>query len=214
MKILKTAAITAFAVALLAAAVYLFPASTIGWLGYILTADQDPRPSDAIVMMLGGECPERPIKAAELYREKLAPRIVMSSGYINREVLKSAPAGYEWLPISGRFITALRSLGVSRDDIHIVDSSHAFDSAYELAAVADYLRKNGWKRAILVTTVQHTRRVNWIWSRVAPDIEHTTVAANLPRWDKWWQDPAYVRLVGYEYFSLLKEVLRRAGVLE
>ncbi len=181
-----------------------FPRAVLGRISSFLLVDEEPQPSDAIVVLAGGEA-ERVLKAAELYHLGLAPRIVFIQGYTNPKTLQAAPSGFIF-PGSGTIYSiALQSLGVPTAALVQIPSLDAFDTAHELHAVALYLRAQGWNSVILVTSAAHTRRSSTIWQRVSGGTKHYTVAAPVPGFEQWWKWGATRRAVAYEYGALIKE---------
>ncbi len=118
----------------------------------------DPTPSDAIVMLLGG--PEsRPYKAAALYREGYAPRIVLCAGQ---------PAREGFARESHAAVRAMAVSGVPLSAITIIDKKtmSTFDEANAILPLA---KERGWKSLIVVTTSFHTRRSRFAFSRIFRD---------------------------------------------
>jgi uncharacterized SAM-binding protein YcdF (DUF218 family) len=135
----------------------------------------DPAPSDAIVMLLGG--PEaRPRKAATLFREGLAPRVLLCTG-------PPPPPGM----VSEALYSArtLVNLGVIPGAITLVQA-HVTSTKEEAEAILAVARKDGMKRITVVTTSFHTARAGWIFRRVfrGSGIEVRTAAATDPLFDE------------------------------
>lgn len=186
-----------------------YPDQMIGWIGRGLVVDQTPQPSDAIVVLLGGETPDRVMKAHKLYLNKVAPRIVFGSGMFYPNVMDDAPPGTRWMTAGERYLKALRSWGTPKEALVMLPSEDAYDTAHELQVVVNYARKENFHRVTLVSSNTHTRRVSLIWQRIAPEIPADTVATPAPGYDRWWENGEYVRAVGYEVGALVKEFVRR-----
>ena len=128
-----------------------------------------------------------------------------------RNQLDTVPSGFRWPQSSDANLMGLQSLGVPREDIVVVDSPEAYDTAHELAAVGRYAVQQEWTRVLLVTSASHTRRARMIWRRVVPGITQVTVASAQPGFDHWWSSGRGRKAVLYEYGAITKELLRKIG---
>ncbi|MCC6954262.1 MAG: YdcF family protein [Deltaproteobacteria bacterium] len=185
-----------------------WPKTLLQPVGNYLVVDQPPIPSSAIVILLGGESAERVVKAVALYREGHSDRVVFGSGFVDR-TLTNVPQGFVWPTASSILRIALESALVNSGDIVTVNTEDAFDTSSELEAIAAKAREEAWPRVILVSSATHTKRVQIIWERIAPDISAVVVAARPERVQNWWLDSRIPREVAYEYGALLKEYSRR-----
>ncbi len=123
--------------------------------GYaLLFRVDDPAPSDAIVVLLGG--PEtRPAKAAELYRAGLAPRVLICSD------LGSLPG----MPGEAAYsIRRMIELGVPRAAIVQVPAT-VTSTKEEAEAILPVALAGGMTRITVVTTAFHTARSRWIFRK-------------------------------------------------
>jgi len=135
----------------------------------------DPAPSDAIVVLLGG--PEsRPARAAELYRAGVAPRVLFCTG-------TSPGAGLvgEWALIRHTLIAG----GVPPSALVIV-ASPVTSTKQEAEAILPVARGEGMRRITVVTTSFHTARARWIFRRVfgPSGIEIRMGASTNPHYDE------------------------------
>lgn len=153
----------------------------------ILCVDSGPVTADALIV-LGGGLHERPVRAAQLYKEHAAPRIIIT-GYgddlINRRLLLAA--------------------GVPASAIEIEPKSRTTQQNAEFTA--RLLRADGIRRAILVTSWYHSRRALKCFEHDVPGIKFYSRpsyfafkaadwkgrAAEVRR-DVYWE---YVKLPGY-----------------
>lgn len=190
---------------------WLFPHAILTPVAQFLVVCETPQPSDAIVILLGGDAPDRVFKAADLFRHSLAPRIVFGSGFVDQTFMKDAPPGFVWLAPSLRFETALESLGIPKEEIALIDTSSAFDTSGELSAIAAYARSHHWSRLVLVSSATHSRRVGIIWHRIAPDLPVFVCGAEDPELSTWWKSSRAIRSMGYEYGALIKEAFRQVA---
>ena len=181
----------------------LVPEYTIGLFSKFLVVQDKPQQSDAIVVMLGANTPDRVLKANELYQQGLAQRIVFGTGFVHDR--SNFPQEFRWPTPSFSYRLAFESLGFNQSNMLILNTSQAFDSSNELSAIAEYARSVGWNSIILVSSASHSRRVDLIWDRVAPDIRHYTVPAPQAGLKEWWKSSRYRSILFREYGALVKE---------
>lgn len=139
----------------------------------------DPAPSDAIMLLLGG-LGHRPEQAAALYHQGLAPRIVFVT-------LDDQLAHSDETPET---VHKLLRLGVPREAI-VVLPDRAESTRQEALALRKEAQRQGWKRITVVTSGFHTRRARWIFRRelAGTDLRiHMAIAPN-PKLDSrsWWR---------------------------
>jgi uncharacterized SAM-binding protein YcdF (DUF218 family) len=188
---------------------WLAPGSTLAPYGRWLVVNQEPADADATVVLLGGGAPDRVIKAKELLDGGFGKRIAFGTGYVDEARNYKPELKVEWPRASRAYEIAFDSVGIGSDKRVLIDTSGGFDTSGELQRVADYARKNDWKKVNLVSSALHTRRVYYVWNRVAPDIEGRVIAAPDPLLSEWWKHGYAVRAVGYETGALIKEGFRR-----
>jgi uncharacterized SAM-binding protein YcdF (DUF218 family) len=140
---------------------------------------QVPDKADLIVA-LGGDGGSRVLKAARLYREGWAQRIMLTG--IEGGDAAARDAFLEWRAL------LLNEHGVPRSALLFERS--AGNSREEAAAVRVWMAHEGWRRVIVVSDPPHLRRLQRIWSRTFQDtdIEFRLVASDMPGWaaDRWW----------------------------
>jgi uncharacterized SAM-binding protein YcdF (DUF218 family) len=134
----------------------------------------DPAPSDAIVVLLGGP-DHRPARAAELYQQGLAPVILLGHVPIDHELSEET--------LTRRYLLAH---GVPPGAIHIlppvVESTR--DEAFR---VLEYVRAHPTvRRVTIVTSAFHSGRARWIFRRVlrGTGIDIRVAAARVPEFDE------------------------------
>jgi uncharacterized SAM-binding protein YcdF (DUF218 family) len=196
-------------VLILCAIFYYYPERPLRLIGSLLVTANTPEKSDGIVLLLGGDSPNRIIKAGQLYNQGIAENVVFSSGFVDKEAIDAAPAGFDWDPPSVSIVRALKSLGVPESAIHIVPASAAFDTSHELQSVAAYAKEKGWNRMTLVSTPSHTHRVSMVWKRVSDGISADVVPSAAKGYERWWESGRYRREVAYEYLASIKELWSR-----
>jgi uncharacterized SAM-binding protein YcdF (DUF218 family) len=129
----------------------------------VLIVQTAVEPADAIVV-LGGESQGRPVEAARLYNEGLAPRVfVVGTGDNERNR------------------RALLRAGVPEDRITCETAS---ESTLENAMfVRPLLEKADVHRAILVTSSYHTRRALAVFQQRVPGISFLMASSRIGWWD-------------------------------
>lgn len=181
------------------------PQHSLGLLGKTLLVNEPPLPADGIVILLGANGPDRVYRAYQLYRNGYAKKLVFGSGYENTLLRDGIEEEILWPKPSTGYILALKSLGVPEEDIIVLPSTNAYDTAHELEVIAEYARAQGWSTVGIVTSAAHTLRTRLIWRRIAPDIFNYIVSAPAPGFSEWWNHGRYRQEVGYEYVALVKE---------
>jgi uncharacterized SAM-binding protein YcdF (DUF218 family) len=142
--------------------------------------------ADAIVV-LGGRVDIRPAAAAELYKQGLAPQILIP----RNEALDRQ---------------TLLHLGIPSQAIMAYGNN--LSSTYDEArAVAEWMTQNGARRIIVVAELFGSRRVRWVFNRVlAPIGAGVQVFVAVPQeynLDHWWAKKAFLNEVfKYLYYRL------------
>ncbi len=143
----------------------------------------DPEPSDAIVILLGGAS-HRPKLAADLFHRKIAPRIVFCQ-------IVGGPD--DLVHESERTRDMLIESGVPASAITVLNGNVAStrDEAQRIEKEWEAEGK-AWKSVTVVTTGFHTARARWIFRRTFndPSITFHMAAAEHPRFneDNWYRN--------------------------
>jgi uncharacterized SAM-binding protein YcdF (DUF218 family) len=128
----------------------LFAAAAIFFPQKFLCVDSGPVKADVIVV-LGGGAHERPERAAELFKEHAAPRIIVSGwgdDGINKYLLIAAGVPAEVIYIEGKSMT-------TRENAEFT---------------IKMLREKKWSRVIIVTSWYHSRRALACFEHYAPEM--------------------------------------------
>ncbi|MDH6373276.1 uncharacterized SAM-binding protein YcdF (DUF218 family) [Paenibacillus sp. PastF-3] len=143
-------------------------------IGIYLPIHQSPQPSDAIIVLSGGQ--GRVEKAAELYKAGYAPYIILSNA---KEITSR----------SGDMLQTALNLGIPQDAIY---TENAAESTYQNAEFTlPIMKEHDLQSAIVVSSDFHMRRVKLLYDRVykKSEIELTYVGSpsgyNAKR---WWSD--------------------------
>jgi uncharacterized SAM-binding protein YcdF (DUF218 family) len=202
---LRRALATAAALIALAAfaAPRLLPAA-----GRFLVEADPPEPADAIVV-LAGSYPDRILEAVELYRARLAPRILIcpepeSAGFRRlAELGVSVPRPFDL----NRMVA--EQLGVPAAAIEVLE--FAGNSTYgEAEAVLQTVLRRGYRSILLVTSKYHTRRAAEIYRFLSGG--QVKIIACPARDDdfqaeRWWTDRISTRRLIIEYQKWLNFLL-------
>jgi uncharacterized SAM-binding protein YcdF (DUF218 family) len=140
----------------------------------------DPAPSDAIVVLLGGPG-HRPETAAKLYRQGLAPVVlVCSSGYGSDVHLDETEM----------YLATLTRLGVPRAAVRVLPG-RVTSTREEAQRVRGLVQSRPIRRIIVVTTAFHTARARWVFRRVlrGTGIDVRMAAAEHPQFNEsnWYR---------------------------
>jgi uncharacterized SAM-binding protein YcdF (DUF218 family) len=193
-------------------------AALVVWLlpsaGRFLVEADPPERADAIVV-LAGSYPDRMLEAVQLYKDGLAPRILISrepdtAGFRRVAQLGVAvPRPYEINRMVGEH------LGVPADAIEVLP--HTGDSTFAEAqtVLAEVLRR-GYTSLVVVTSKYHTRRAGAIYRFLAGGRVRITVQPARDddfRVEGWWRDRTSTRRLIVEYEKWLNFLLlERWGV--
>lgn len=139
---------------------------------------QDRLENADVIIALGGDkrC-HREKHAAELYKRGLASHIIVSGvqyGY-----------GVHTGEAAKRYVV---SQGVPESAVTIIRDT--WNTRTEAIRLRDIMKKNGWRRGIVVTAAFHTRRALHTVEEAAPDLEF--ISSPVPAWegewrpDRWW----------------------------
>jgi uncharacterized SAM-binding protein YcdF (DUF218 family) len=121
------------------------------------------------------------------------------------------------LDVQGESRAALLSFGVPPAALVIIEKT-AQITEDELALVRQEARARGWRRLILVSSPDHTRRVKTIWYRRGGDggveaIVRASPYGSFPR-DDWWRDRRMAERVLHEYLGLAALYLGVSGWMQ
>jgi len=194
------AALSLLALVLLAWAVH---APVLRWLAWNLSIEDDLAEADAIVVVAGGT-PFRERAAADLYRQGWAPRVLISRP-LNPDAVEALVAlGVRPLDLQAESRQTLLRFGVPAGAL-VVLSEPARITEDELAVVKREAQTRGWRRVILVSTPEHTRRVKTIWYRGGSG-EVEAIVRGTPYGQPegpWWRSRRQAEAILHEYLGLM-----------
>ena len=166
-------------------------------------------PADAVVVLAGGS-PTREAAAAGLYHRGVAPFVVLSNDFTPDRVRELIALGVRRLDSQGESRLVLHKHGVPPDAI-VALAAPVKTTEAELRLVAEAARARGWRRVILVTSPQHSRRVKLVWARESSgSIEGLVALAKADDFsgDAWWRKRRQAENVLHEYLGLAAIYLR------
>jgi len=168
-------------VALVTAVAYFYPEK-------ILCVDSGPVAADVIVLLGGGQH-ERPGRAAELFRQHAAPRILITGAGddgINRQLLLAAGVPAAAIEVEGQSLT-------TRENAEFT---------------LNRLRAEKVHRVILVTSWYHARRAQKTFEHFAPELKYYSRPAYFAFDRQDWTRLGVAHKLELEFLKLLGYWLR------
>ena len=165
-----------------------------------LVVDDPLRPADAI-LLLNGDYNTRPFQAAALYRQGLAPLILVAQA-------EAQPAEALGLVRNDTQISiaVMEAKGVPADRIVLLPGP--VTSTYdEAVALRNYAAAHPLHSVLLVTSAFHTRRADWIVTRELAGLDVSLEVSAVP-YDgfdatNWWQSENGLIALNNEYVKLV-----------
>lgn len=140
----------------------------------------DPAPSDAIVILIGG-LRHRPAHAADLYKQGIAPVILIGTSTLRPNDLYNE---------TKTAVEELERAGVPRPAIVIMPGL-VTSTRHEAEKAVGIASSRGWKRITVVTTAYHTSRARWIFRKLlkGQDIDIRMAAAEASEFNEsnWYK---------------------------
>jgi len=177
------------------AGLYLFRGPILRTVGAWFVVNESLQPGDAIVV-LGDDnyLAERAARAAELFKERWAPRVVASGRYLR-----------PYATVTQLTQKDLADRGVPAAAI-VPFPNHGSNTREEAYEVQKLARRERWSRLLVVTSNYHTRRTRFIYRRVFDSsIDVRVVAARDSAFDpdRWWQSRGGLKILFNETVGLL-----------
>ena len=210
-RFLRAVAIAATAALLLFALTYWQRAAILNGIGRQLIREDVLAPADAIVVLSGG-VPAREMEAADLFREGMAPILLIphdpeSAG--RRQLRERGVMMESELELRLRI---LQSLGVPRAAIVVLDPEIP-STDVEAKLVVDHAVSRGLKSLIVVTTAMHTGRAGFVYERLVRKsgirvaVRRARTDPNTP--ESWWRSRVGLRDGLIEFQKTLVYRIRR-----
>jgi uncharacterized SAM-binding protein YcdF (DUF218 family) len=173
-------------------------------LGHLLHHD-DPLERADVIVVLAGSWLARVAEAGDLYREGLAPLIVLSRELPDDGERALRAKGIDVPGVTDVQVRALVAMGVPRDAIFLLEPQEA--TATEAARVGQLAPARGWRTIIVVTDKLHTARARLVMQR---HLEGTgaRVLMRGSRYDPadvdhWWRRRTDLRFALFEAQKML-----------
>ena len=170
--------------------------------GAFLVARSELASADVLVLLSGApNYTERAQRAAELWHEQRAPRILLTNDGTRgpwSEAEQRNPFFYE------KTLVELQRAGVPAESVYVLpqEVSSTYEEANQIKA---YAEANGIRSVLVVTSAYHSRRALWTYRRVFNDskfvIGMSPAAAANPA--VWWLTITGWRTVPVEYIKLI-----------
>ena len=161
--------------------------------GWLVTNDPIA-PADALIVLSGDSTGERVMQGVALWRQGVAPRVILSGGPIGR-----------WVTAAEIMRREALLLGLPSRAILLEEESR---STWEQAVkTLPMVKRLGARRVIIVTSPYHARRARWTFRRVfgPAGIEVLVSASPYSKFqaDRWWTREQDTEDVLLEYFKMV-----------
>ena len=188
-----------------AAVIVLCAVVFVPFAGRFLVYEDEVRHADVIFVLAGARA-ERWLEAVDLFREGIAPRIVLSPGELEHAEVVLRQRHIAFPNDAERARDAIVQLGVRADAVSILDGS-VDNTAQEAEALHTLARARGWRTIVVVTSKYHTHRAAFAFQREF-DGSGITILMHASRYDtsdpaRWWRHRADIRYVVSEIGKLL-----------
>ena len=174
-------------------------------IGYFLIYEQKPQKADLIVVLNGRDA-ERSLAAVDLYNQGYAGLIIMAG------LVKQPGSDEFWKRVGGNFNgkvffqRAIEAMGILEESFRFI--GNGVSSTYDEAlATREFLKKNGYKSILIVTSKWHSRRAYLTFKSVIKDdgVKVWIYPSKYDTFDPnvWWKKETDAELVFYEYVRLI-----------
>jgi uncharacterized SAM-binding protein YcdF (DUF218 family) len=173
-------------------------------MGNLVVTDEQPLPSDAVVVLNTGiEYYPRLIQAADIYRQGLVDTVVINGNRKNDTLRELEAGGFKrCCPWYADAVKILGMHGVPEEKIIWISVEDAYDTVSEADVVGAELIKRKFVSLILTTSKYHTRRAKYIWKQMYQNqMTIFMVSAKTDPYDPdtWWKDGRQIRWLLAEY---------------
>jgi len=197
-------------VLIFAAVIFLSYEHILNGMGQFLVIEQEPEKADVIVV-LNGRDTERCLAAVDLYNKGYANLIILAHGP------KQPGCDEFWKRVGKNFNSkiffqrALEAMGVPEDAFKLIGDgvTSTFDEAQAAKA---FLRENGYKSIILVTSKWHSKRAYLTFKSAFKNDEGIKIVPHASKYDsfdpdRWWKKEVDAEVVFGEYVRLIYYIL-------
>lgn len=192
------------ATAIAALLIFLFAALAFPRLGRWLVVE-DPLAKADVIYVLSGTRYERPLEAVDLYKAGWAPRVWLSTGVADWGDVELRARRFKVPREADILVDVMGQLGVPSSAIDVLEEMDS--TADEADALVTAARTHGWRRVIVVTSKQHTRRSRMEMTRKLAG-SGVAIIMRASRYDRsnvdqWWQTRGTIRFTVFETQRLL-----------
>ena len=177
-----------------------FRISILKGLGNYLDDGDSPVAAQRI-FVLGGGSYDRGFKAARLWHQGFAPKIICTGAYISGTV-KSLDLTYTEAELS-----QMRIQSLDVDSSLVIALNIGTSTMEESEMILDYCLLNDWTKVIIVSDIFHTKRIRDVFETkfTKAGIETVIVGAPSSRYneDEWWKEESGLIMVNNEYIKHL-----------
>ncbi|MBI4373555.1 MAG: YdcF family protein [Deltaproteobacteria bacterium] len=170
--------------------IYLAKIPLLQGIGLLLRVDNATRGGDALVVLSGNPWSRVP-KAAQLHRDRYAPKIIVIDREKDKQKVILEEMGYKLPDPSLLPLELLEREQVSPDDIIRISTGGAGSTLDEARILKQYCHDHSCQKIILVTTFYHTSRARWIFGKIFKDsgVEIQVAAAGHSAFNEknWWR---------------------------
>lgn len=175
-------------------------------LGTFLIVEDDMEKADVIVVLGGGD-PQRAVVGAQLFKDGIAQKVV-TTGAVKPDYADALCGGESFAELGAKLVSIN---GVPPRHIEILTGG---ESTFEEALyVKNYMNENGYKKAIVVTSIYHTRRTKLVFEKVfeKSDIKIMIKPAfgGKLKPEGWWEREDDIVFVNNEWVKLMIYFFKR-----
>lgn len=167
-----------------------------------LIVERNLERADAILVLAGSSVYlERTSKAAESFKQGIAPKIVLTDDGEKTGWSRLEKRNVPYVELAQRNLIAL---GVPAENIEIIKPNGS-GTIYEAQIFREKSQTENWKDILLVTSAYHTRRTLWTFERVFENeninfgIVSPPTGEQMPSPFYWWLVPHGWNFVAGEY---------------
>jgi uncharacterized SAM-binding protein YcdF (DUF218 family) len=186
-------------IALLLLAIWWYRFDILRGFGNYLDDSEQPQPAQRI-FVLGGGAYDRGHKAARLWHQGFAPRIICTGKYVSGTI-KSLELDY-----TEAQLTQMRIWNLDVDSTFVEALNLGTSTMEESDFILEYCLKNQLNKIILVSDKFHTHRIKNVFNDKFEDAEIRVIYSGAPssryKESEWWQEEAGLIMVNNEYIKL------------
>ncbi len=176
------------------------------FLAELLIVEKPLERADVILILAGSSVyRERTAKAAELFKQGIAAKIVLTDDGMRGGWSRSEQRNPPFVELAEKNLIAA---GVPAENIEIIVPNGS-GTIYEARIFRETAQKMNWKSVLLVTSAYHTRRTLWTFEKelsndeIAVGIAAAPVGWQTPPVNYWWLTLRGWNFVAGEYVKSL-----------